>query len=160
MRRKKHKHLRRALRFYKINHGFRAPYKVLVDGNFVNAIVELKYVALMNQIHAIFFENRASCCMCCMETCFTQFDTVCRRGDIQSLIPQFLGEKCRIFTTRCCIDELKRLGPNLSGTLLLTFTTKVFSVSFSLNISLGGLGSFLVFLVIDTTSVGEIRSST
>lgn len=44
MRRKKQKHLRRALRFYKINHGFRAPFKVLVDGNFVNAMLALKYV--------------------------------------------------------------------------------------------------------------------
>jgi hypothetical protein len=44
MRRKKHKHVRKALRFYKINHGFKVPFKVLVDGNFVNALIELKYV--------------------------------------------------------------------------------------------------------------------
>lgn len=30
MRRKKHKHTRRALRFYRITHGFRPPYKVRV----------------------------------------------------------------------------------------------------------------------------------
>lgn len=29
MRRKKHKHTRRAVKFYKIHHGFREPYKVL-----------------------------------------------------------------------------------------------------------------------------------
>ena len=38
MRRKKHKHTRRALRFYRITHGFRPPYKVLLDGNFVHAL--------------------------------------------------------------------------------------------------------------------------
>ena len=74
MRRNRHKHVRKALRFYKINHGFKVPFKVLVDGNFVNALLELK------------------------------------RGDVQDLVPQFLGEKCRIFTTRCCVNELKRLG--------------------------------------------------
>ena len=42
MKRKKHKHVRRTLRFYRMNHGFRPPYKVLVDGNFVHALQELK----------------------------------------------------------------------------------------------------------------------
>ena len=42
MRRKKHKHTRRAVRFYRINFGFRPPYKVLMDGNFVNAVESLK----------------------------------------------------------------------------------------------------------------------
>jgi len=74
MRRNRHKHVRKALRFYKINHGFKVPFKVLVDGNFVNALLELK------------------------------------RGEVQDLVPQFLGEKCRVFTTRCCVNELKKLG--------------------------------------------------
>ena len=42
MRRKKHKHTRRALRFYRIQHGFRPPYKVLVDGYFVHALEAMK----------------------------------------------------------------------------------------------------------------------
>eukprot|EP00775_Hariotina_reticulata_P012758 gene12758-12887_t len=37
MRRKKHKHTRRSVAFYKINHGFREPFKVLLDGNFIHA---------------------------------------------------------------------------------------------------------------------------
>ena len=74
MRRNRHKHVRKALRFYKINHGFKVPFKVLVDGNFVNALLELK------------------------------------RGEVQDLVPQFLGEKCRVFTTRCCVNELRKLG--------------------------------------------------
>ncbi len=78
MRRNRHKQVRKALRFYKINHGFKVPFKVLVDGNFVNALLELK------------------------------------RGEVQDLVPQFLGEKCRVFTTRCCVNELRKLG--LTGT--------------------------------------------
>ena len=42
MRRKKHKHTRRTLRFYRINFGFRPPYKVLLDGNFVHALDAMK----------------------------------------------------------------------------------------------------------------------
>ena len=42
MRRKKHKATRRALRFYRISHGFRQPYKVLLDGNFVHALQEMR----------------------------------------------------------------------------------------------------------------------
>lgn len=42
MRRKKHKHVSRTLRFFKMQHGFRAPYKVLADGNFVVAARNLK----------------------------------------------------------------------------------------------------------------------
>lgn len=38
MRRKRHKLVRRALRFYRIQHDFRAPYKVICDGNFVNDV--------------------------------------------------------------------------------------------------------------------------
>jgi U3 small nucleolar RNA-associated protein 23 len=42
MRRKKHKHTRRAVQFYKINFGFREPFKVLLDGNFVHAMVQAR----------------------------------------------------------------------------------------------------------------------
>jgi len=42
MRRKKHKSTKKAVRFYKINYGFRPPYKVLLDGNFVHAVDALK----------------------------------------------------------------------------------------------------------------------
>uniref|UniRef100_A0A1D2A1Z8 UTP23 sensor motif region domain-containing protein n=1 Tax=Auxenochlorella protothecoides TaxID=3075 RepID=A0A1D2A1Z8_AUXPR len=42
MRRRKHKQVRRALRFYRIQHGFRAPFKVLADGNFINAVSVLR----------------------------------------------------------------------------------------------------------------------
>ncbi|WIA30019.1 hypothetical protein OEZ86_000116 [Tetradesmus obliquus] len=37
MRRKKHKHTRRSVSFYKVNYGFREPFKVLLDGNFLHA---------------------------------------------------------------------------------------------------------------------------
>jgi len=37
MRRKKHKHTRRAVAFYKVHHGMREPFKVLLDGNFIHA---------------------------------------------------------------------------------------------------------------------------
>ena len=46
MRRKKHKHTRRSLRHYRITHGFRPPYKVLLDGNFVHALDSMKCVHL------------------------------------------------------------------------------------------------------------------
>ena len=42
MRRKRQKTTRRAMRFYRINFGFRPPFKVLVDGNFVHAVLSLK----------------------------------------------------------------------------------------------------------------------
>ena len=42
MRRKKHKQTRKAVRFYKINYGFRSPFKVIMDGNFVHALEALK----------------------------------------------------------------------------------------------------------------------
>jgi U3 small nucleolar RNA-associated protein 23 len=42
MRRKKHKSVRRHVRFLKINYGFRPPYKVLLDGNFVHAMEAMK----------------------------------------------------------------------------------------------------------------------
>ena len=32
MRRDKHKHTRRAVRFYRVHHGFREPFKVLTKG--------------------------------------------------------------------------------------------------------------------------------
>ncbi|KAK9866502.1 hypothetical protein WJX84_009209 [Apatococcus fuscideae] len=40
MRRKKHKNARRAVRFFKVTSGFRPPYKVIVDGNFVHALTQ------------------------------------------------------------------------------------------------------------------------
>ena len=39
MRIKRHKQVRRTLKFYQVNFGFREPFKVLVDGNFIHAIV-------------------------------------------------------------------------------------------------------------------------
>lgn len=42
MRRKKHKNVRRTVRFYRINYGFRPPYKVLLDGNFEHALQAMK----------------------------------------------------------------------------------------------------------------------
>lgn len=42
MRRKKQKHTRRTLRFYRIQYGHRPPYKVLLDGNFVHALESMK----------------------------------------------------------------------------------------------------------------------
>lgn len=43
MRRKKHKAARRIVRYYKLHFGFREPYKVLLDGNFIHAVTQLKY---------------------------------------------------------------------------------------------------------------------
>lgn len=40
MGRKKHKHARRTVSFYKIHHDFREPHKVLLDGNFIHATLE------------------------------------------------------------------------------------------------------------------------
>lgn len=40
MRRKKHKSTRRIVGFYRLNHGFREPFKVLLDGNFIHASVQ------------------------------------------------------------------------------------------------------------------------
>lgn len=40
MRRKKHKHTRRAVKFYKIHHGFREPFKVVLDSSFVHALLQ------------------------------------------------------------------------------------------------------------------------
>ncbi|CAL5228383.1 g11506 [Coccomyxa viridis] len=42
MRRLKHKHTRRSIHFYEINYGFRKPYKVILDGNFVHALRETR----------------------------------------------------------------------------------------------------------------------
>lgn len=41
MRRKKHKNVRRAVRFYKVSYGFREPFKVLLDGNFIHVMREM-----------------------------------------------------------------------------------------------------------------------
>jgi hypothetical protein len=40
---------------------------------------------------------------------------LCRRGDVEDLVPQFLGEKSRILITRCCLEELRKLGSEVSG---------------------------------------------
>lgn len=40
MRRKKHKHTRRTVKFFKIHHGFREPYKVLYCGSQVGSQAE------------------------------------------------------------------------------------------------------------------------
>ncbi|KAK9826415.1 hypothetical protein WJX81_001958 [Elliptochloris bilobata] len=42
MRRLKHKHTRRAVKFLKVNYGFKEPFKVILDGNFVHASLETK----------------------------------------------------------------------------------------------------------------------
>eukprot|EP00884_Botryococcus_braunii_P001476 jgi/Botrbrau1/11329/Bobra.0038s0088.1 len=52
MRRKKHKHARRAVRFYKINGGFREPYKVLLDGNFLHVLLKSSLVENMRDVLA------------------------------------------------------------------------------------------------------------
>lgn len=42
-------------------------------------------------------------------------EMMCRRGDVQDLVPQFLGEKSRIFITQCCLEELRKMGSEVSG---------------------------------------------
>ncbi len=42
MRRKKLKHVKKTVRFYRINYGFRPPFKVIVDGNFCHALESMK----------------------------------------------------------------------------------------------------------------------
>lgn len=126
MRRRKQKNLRRALRFYKINHGFRAPFKVLVDGNFVNAILTLKYVntpceaqckqlswCLHQTVHCYLRDMH-----CTLSGLTVIHEMMCRRGDVQDLVPQFLGEKSRIFVTQCCLEELRKMGSEVSGVSL------------------------------------------
>jgi rRNA-processing protein FCF1 len=126
MRRRKQKHLRRALRFYKINHGFRAPFKVLVDGNFVNAILTLKYVLDIVDMHAlhscIVLDRQPVAWHMWREMHVSHLNRfivlqryLCRRGDVEDLVPQFLGEKSRILITRCCLEELRKLGSEVSG---------------------------------------------
>ena len=44
MRQKRNKRVRRAVQFYKVAHGFKEPYKVLLDGNFLHACELLKHV--------------------------------------------------------------------------------------------------------------------
>eukprot|EP00891_Asterochloris_glomerata_P003825 jgi/Astpho2/3825/Aster-x0178 len=80
MRRKKHKHTRRTVKFFKIHHGFREPYKVLMDGNFVHAML------------------------------------ITNLKEVTQLIGSLLGGQVRLFTTRCCQQELKALGADFSGT--------------------------------------------
>ncbi|KAL3159300.1 hypothetical protein ABBQ32_011256 [Trebouxia sp. C0010 RCD-2024] len=46
MRRKKHKHTRRAVKFYKIHHGFREPYKVVLDSSFVHGLLQANLKAV------------------------------------------------------------------------------------------------------------------
>lgn len=50
MRRKKHKNTRRIVSFYRLNHGFREPFKVLLDGNFVHAAVQSNMMDLREHI--------------------------------------------------------------------------------------------------------------
>lgn len=42
MRRRKHKHARRSMAFYRVQFGFREPFKVLLDGNFLHATLAAK----------------------------------------------------------------------------------------------------------------------
>lgn len=50
MRRKKHKNTRRTVQFYKLHYGFREPFKVLLDGNFIHAAVLAKYPDATEQL--------------------------------------------------------------------------------------------------------------
>mmetsp|Transcript_8856 Transcript_8856/g.18923 ORF Transcript_8856/g.18923 Transcript_8856/m.18923 type:complete len:269 (+) Transcript_8856:108-914(+) len=50
MRRKKHKHTRRAVGFYKVHYGFHEPYKVLLDGNFIHATLTANMGELQPQL--------------------------------------------------------------------------------------------------------------
>lgn len=50
MRRKKHKQTRRAVRYYKVHYGFREPFKILLDGNFIHATHEANLKSLQDHI--------------------------------------------------------------------------------------------------------------
>lgn len=47
------KRLRRALRFFRVAHGFREPFKVLLDGNFVHACMSLSLASSESELAAL-----------------------------------------------------------------------------------------------------------
>ncbi|KAF5826665.1 Fcf1-domain-containing protein [Dunaliella salina] len=53
MRRKKHKHTRRAVGFYKLSYGFYEPFKILLDGNFIHATMSASMLDLPDLIHKL-----------------------------------------------------------------------------------------------------------
>jgi len=53
MRRRKHKSLSRIVRFYKVNYGFREPYKVFLDGNFIHNVVQVGQGTLQEQVERV-----------------------------------------------------------------------------------------------------------
>jgi len=58
-----------------IQHGFRTPYKVLLDGNFLHAVTRLKHL-----------------------------------NGCEKHVVKLLGGPCRLFVTRCVIDEIRTLA--------------------------------------------------
>ncbi|XP_010516606.1 PREDICTED: rRNA-processing protein UTP23 homolog [Camelina sativa] len=81
MRVKRQKKNRRTVRFFTVCFGFRQPFKVLCDGNFIHHLVA----------HEI-----------------TPADTV---------ISDLLGGPVKLFTTRCVVAELEKLGKDFSESL-------------------------------------------
>lgn len=121
MRRKKHKQVRRALRFYKIQHGFRAPFKVLADGNFINAVSVLRCVG-----RVVLSMHEPSTCICDTRPdglriarqspgdAMTPSLVLHRDGDPTELLSELLGDKVRVFTTPCVMHEVRKMGSELS----------------------------------------------
>ncbi|CAG9467158.1 unnamed protein product [Pedinophyceae sp. YPF-701] len=81
MRRKKHKSMRRIVRYYQVTHGFRTPFKVLLDGNFVHAVESAQHL-----------------------------------GAPQAHVEKLLGATCKLFVTRCVMNELRAMGKEFAGT--------------------------------------------
>ncbi|KAF8069611.1 UTP23 [Scenedesmus sp. PABB004] len=77
MRRKKQKHTRRSVSFYKINYGFREPFKVLLDGNFLHACLAANMGHLQELLaRLVGGEVRL-------------FTTPCISGELRGLGPEF-----------------------------------------------------------------------
>eukprot|EP00919_Chromeraceae_sp_WS-2016_P065655 GHVR01155214.1.p1 GENE.GHVR01155214.1~~GHVR01155214.1.p1 ORF type:complete len:327 (-),score=15.71 GHVR01155214.1:150-1130(-) len=78
----RNKKFRRTMRFYRVNFGLHEPFRVLIDGPFIQA-------CLKHRIH------------------------------IKEQLPLIFGGKCTPMVTNCVLNELRKLGPGLSGAALI-----------------------------------------
>ena len=137
MRRKKHKNTRRTVKFFKIHHGFREPYKVLFGA--VKLAVKQRALGSQAASPSTSHSLRAGAhgwelCACHVDhqvrlcallsyghgpsgsTSAYQVLSSRSMKEVTQLIGSLLGGQVRLFTTRCCQQELKALGADFSGT--------------------------------------------
>ncbi|CEL95589.1 unnamed protein product [Vitrella brassicaformis CCMP3155] len=82
MKAKRQKQFRRIMRFYRVACGIDEPYRVLIDGPFIQA-------SLKQKVH------------------------------IKEQLPKMLGGRCTPVVTTCTMAELRKLGPDLLGAVLV-----------------------------------------